>query len=112
MTPPVSNAVLAERLSNIEDFMKELRDTLKDIAGRLSQVEKREFSCQAISSGRIEGAHARLDKIEARVMVMEKAIVELMQTNRILKWLLGIITVVIGAILIALIRGDLMLVTK
>jgi t-SNARE complex subunit (syntaxin) len=113
MTPPaVSNAVLAERLSNIEKFMAELRDTLKEIAERLSQVEKREISCQAVSSGRIESAHARLDRVEEKVKDLEKIATDLVMTNRILKWMLGIITAIAVAILIALIRGDLLLVAK
>lgn len=113
MTPPVvSNAVLAERLSNIEKFMAELRDTLKEIAERLSQVEKREISCQAVSSGRIESAHARLDKVEKKVQDLEKVIIDLVMTNRILKWMLGISTAVAVAILIALVRGDLLILAK
>ena len=108
----MSNAVLAERLSNIEKFMAELRDTLKEIAERLSQVEKREISCQAVSSGRIESAHARLDRVEEKVKDLEKIATDLVMTNRILKWMLGIITAIAVAILIALIRGDLLLVAK
>ena len=112
MTPPVTNAVLEERLKNIEEYMREQRGTLKEILERLSQVEKREISCQAISSGRIESAHARLDRVEEKVKSIEKVLNELIMTNRILKWLLGIFTAVAAGILIALARGDLVVIAK
>lgn len=113
MAPPaVTNAVLAERFDNLEKLIKDLKGAIDGMEKRLSEVEKIEIACKGVSEIRSEFDRSKivdleknLNKVEERVKKIEDALIDLIQTNKILRWLAGIFTAILIAVLIAILTG-------
>lgn len=107
-----TQAVLVERLSNIEDLIKELKGVVLSLEQRLSGVERIETGCQALSGSRMDTFEKQVDGLELRVKKLEDAVIDLVQTNKILRWILGVLTALSVAIVIAIARGEISLVMR
>jgi len=115
MAPPaVTNAVLAERFDNLEKLINELKGAIEKMDKRLSEVEQIEFSCKGISEFRnevdrkkMEDFKANLSEVDKRVKKLEEGFIDLIQTNKILRWLTGVFTALLVAIVIAIATGEI-----
>jgi len=100
---------LGERMEKGFDELKRLFSGMDE---RVRTVENREASCQPALSGRIDAAwrsiednKSKLGEHDRKIDAIEKAMGVLVHTNNILKWLLGISTAGLTALLIKLIVG-------
>lgn len=101
---------LGERMEN--SFLKVER-MLDAIEQRMRGLEQREAGCQPLINSRLDAAWkvidqhtALLDTMQRSIRQTEAAITKLTNTNDILKWILGVFSAILAALLIALATGQ------
>lgn len=110
MSPPmVTNAVLAERFDNLEELIKEIKGMIVNLDKRLFEVEKNQARSE-VDGKKIERLECEMEKMKIRIVDVEKAILELAHTNKILRWLLYVFTGILTAVLIGIATGEIHLV--
>lgn len=100
---------LGERLDKGVDEIKAL---LRPFDERLRLVETHEVACRPMVNVRLDAAVERLNEHDMAIKSLSKLVDELAQTNRILKWLLGVFTAILIALVIALATGQLQVVAQ
>lgn len=93
---------LGERM---EKGFERLEKLMSGVEERVRVVETREAGCQPILSGRIDAAWRTIDEHGNEIKTIKKTLDALVHTNNILKWLLGISTAGLTALLIKLVIG-------
>ena len=88
--------------TRMEKGFDELKEIVSGFDQRVRTVELKEANCNPILTARVDSAWLKLNEHEASIKELVKISTELVYTNRILKWLLGIFTVIMGAFLIKL----------
>lgn len=105
----MTDGALQRQLNDIGERMEKGFDRLEKLMTgvevRVREVEKREASCSPMLQGRLDAAWREIDEHKVKIEKLEKAVEALVQTNSILKWLLGVSTTVLVALLIKLIVG-------
>lgn len=107
---------LQDQINSLGNRMEKGFDELKQIVSgfdkRVRDVELKEANCNPILTARVDAAWRKLDEHDAVLKEMDKAmeelkktISELVSTNKILKWLLGVMTVLMTAYLGKLLIG-------
>lgn len=93
---------LSERM---EKGFNRLEAIMTGVETRVRTVENKEASCSPIMGSRVDAAWREIDKHTAQIQTLEDMLHKLVQTNNILKWLLGVITAIGTATLIKLLFG-------
>jgi len=114
MAASVQGSALQAQINALGERMeKEFGDVKNMIRGfdeRVRSLETREAGCQPILTERIDAAWRKIGEHDKVLEEVQRAVVELAHTNAILKWLLGVVTSVLAALLIATATGALRLV--
>ena len=93
---------LGERM---EKGFERLEKLLSGVEERVRSVETKEAGCQPLLSGRIDAAWRTIEGHTNEIKDIKKTLDALVHTNNILKWLLGISTTGLTALLIKLVIG-------
>lgn len=100
---------LQAQIKSLEDRMEKgfnkLEGIMTGVESRVRTVENKEAACSPIMNSRVEAAWREIDKHTTQIKTLENMLESLVQTNRILKWLLGVITAIGTATLIKLLFG-------
>lgn len=98
--------------NRVEKSFDELKQIISGFDKRVRDVELKEANCNPILTSRVDAAWRKLDEHDAVLKEMDKAleelknsISELVNTNKILKWILGILTVLMTTYLTKLLIG-------
>lgn len=89
----------------MEKSLDRIDKVMSGIEERVRVIETREASFHPLLSGNIDAAWRVINEHDKEIKVINKTLDALGQTNNILKWLLGIITVVLTTLLIKLVIG-------
>jgi hypothetical protein len=111
---------LGERMDKSFDEVKGMMSAFDE---RVRAIEKGEAGCQAIVAGRLDAAWKKLDEhtsklaeiekiVSDQVLVVANLITSQKQLKEIMRWVLGIFTMILAAVLIALITGQAQVVFK
>lgn len=82
---------------DLKAMMQNFDEKLEKLATRVQIVENREAACSPLVQQRLSQAEQRLVQHQVQLEHLDKAVTELVNTNRILKWLLGILTAILTA---------------
>ena len=100
---------LQQQITSLGDRMEKSFEKLEKLMSgmddRVRAVETREAGCQPFLTSKISDAFIIIGEHERKIDAVEKALSALVHTNNILKWLLGISTAGLTALLIKLIVG-------
>ena len=107
---------LQEQINTLGTRMDKGFDEIKSIVSgfdkRVRDVELKEANCNPILTAKVDAAWRKLDEHDGVLKVLDSAIdnlkdsvSELAHTNKILKWILGVMTAVMTAYLIKLLVG-------
>ena len=107
---------LQEQINTLGTRMDKGFDELKSIVsgfdGRVRDVELKEANHNPILTSKVDAAWRKLDEhdgvlkdLDRQIEDVKKTISELMQTNKILKWILGVLTALLTAYMINLLVG-------
>ena len=98
-------------IERIEAGFARLDLAIRQLDERLRQSEMRDAGFAGPTQARVDAAWRRLDEHSAALAVLERELRDLVSTvnqlQNILKWLLGIVTSLFVAVLIALATGHL-----
>ena len=91
MAPPSNQAVLSEKLANIEAIVMELKGMIQQVDTRLRAVEQNEIGCRAVNDQKLDAAHRRLDDLAVRIEKFEKylPLMQVMGLGRASNWVDG-----------------------
>lgn len=110
---PTANSALQARVDALGETVREgfdeLKELLRGIDARVRTVETQSASVQPLVNQRLAQLEATALEHGGAIKALEKITAQLASTNGILKWILGIITAVLTAFLIALVTGKLQL---
>lgn len=109
---PTTNAVLAERIENLETVIAGLRGAILAMTEKIGAMKEIEVNCQAVTGVSIKQHDNRLKQLEERMKKIEDSMIELVQTNKILRWLAGVFTAVVIFLIGALLTGKLTIAIK
>ena len=107
---------LQAQIRSLEDRMEKgftkLEGIMTGVESRVRTVENKEAACSPIMNSRVEAAWREINKQAVTLKIHEEkfnsfedTLDKLVQTNNILKWLLGVITTIGTATLIKLLFG-------
>jgi hypothetical protein len=119
-TTRVDNLVLQSQIDGIgvrmDKGFDELKSMLGGYDGRLRELEKSDASSHPLMESRLDAAWRRIDEHTTAIGISQKtADMALMVANKlesISKWMLGILTAVIVAFVVAVITGRVELIIK
>ena len=87
----------------------EVKAMLQGFDERLRSLENREAGCQPMVQSRIDAAWRKLDDHDTKISAANTNHLHLMNQVKnlysILNWILGILTLIIGAVAVALVTG-------
>lgn len=86
----------------ITSLFQEVKQTLVDIEKRLRNIESTTVAELAVLRQRMDEAETDINCLGVKIDTLEKAYINIETTNKILKWMLSLATVIIGALAIAL----------
>lgn len=106
------DSALQRQITDLGERMEKGFDKIEKLVtgmdARVRAVEQKEASCQPITQARLDAVWREVDEQKAKIKTLEdeietmsKAILKLIQTNNILKWILGVLTVIGTSLLIA-----------
>ena len=87
-----------------------LEALLMNFDERVRSVENTQAGCQPVLTSRLDAAWRKIDEHEDAIDKIREIMRDLAQTNRILKWILGIFTAVLLAAIVEVVRGNLTLI--
>ncbi|NPV85993.1 MAG: hypothetical protein HPY45_08305 [Anaerolineae bacterium] len=93
---------LAERLTAEFSEMKVIMHGIED---RVRKMEQTEAGCFPVVNAKLEQVFRKLEDHDTRIGILEKAVAEISMTNKILRWILSILTGVMVALLVAVVTG-------
>lgn len=100
---------LQEQINTLGTRMDKGFDELKQIVSgfdeRVRNVELKEANCNPILTSKVDAAWRKIDEHDTVIKELLKTSSELVHTNKILKWILGVLTVLITAYLAKLMIG-------
>jgi len=107
---------LQEQINSLGTRMEKNFDEIKAIVSgfdkRVRDVELKEANCNPILTAKVDAAWRKLDEHDGKLKDLDdaidelkKSVSELTHTNKILKWILGILTTLMTAYLIKLLVG-------
>lgn len=99
---------IAQRM---DQGFQRLEDLLRAYEERTRSIETREAACAPILTSKIDAAWRKLNDHESAIDALNKIVLDISQTNKILKWLLGVFTAILTALLIGIAIGQIQLVT-
>ena len=114
MTPPrVDNSALQAQIDNIGARMDKGFDELKMMLGgydgRLRDLEKSDASSHPVMESRLDAAWRKIDEHTAFIVAAQKTADQALQVanklESVAKWILGIFTLVLVALIIAILTG-------
>ncbi len=112
----VSNANLQKQLINLigkVDLMssgiQDIKQMFKTIEERVRRLEASEAGTRPLFESKIDAAWRKLDEHEGKIQILEKGILSLQQSNKILSWVGGILG---GAVILWIITQLLTLIGK
>jgi predicted RNase H-like nuclease (RuvC/YqgF family) len=112
----VSQAQIDALGERMDKGFTELKDMLSRFDERLREQEKQTASCQPLMNSKLDAAWRRIDSHDAQLEKLQKALQDMAKTAEFLetvaRWLLGIITAVIIAIVIAFLTGKIDIVIR
>ena len=108
--------VLQTQINSLGTRMEKGFDEIKSIVSgfdvRVRNVELKEANCNPMLTSRVDAAWRKLDEHETTMKEfektfdeLEKTVNELVSTNKVLKWILGVLTALLVALLIKLVVG-------
>ena len=116
MTESVPVRVVQRQLDDlalrIEKKLDQINETITALDERMRELEKQEAASIPLLNTRVDAVWRKVDEHENNIKDLSKVVNELANTNRILKWILGLFTVVLGAVLVGLATGQLIVVMK
>jgi hypothetical protein len=113
MTPKTAAQVQMDALGeNMQIGFKEVKEMLQGIESRVRGIENQEAGCQPLMMERLAGADAKIKRHDQDIEQLKDIVKELAFTNTILKWVLGLFTVILGAVLIGFATGQLQVVVR
>jgi hypothetical protein len=89
----------------VEKGLDEIKEMLRSFEARVRKVEGDQARCEPTLTMRLDAAWRRIDQHEAELVNLRKLMDEAVLTNRILKWILGIVTVVLAGIALKILSG-------
>jgi len=113
--PPTSattptNAVILEKIENQRCDLAEIKDILKAHDAREQTFEKEYYIQHQVVLADINAIKEKVSIQERRLAALEALVIELAQSNKIAKWLMGVVTAVVVSLLIAWATGKLQVV--
>jgi hypothetical protein len=96
----------------MQNGFKEMKELLQGIEQRVRGIETQEAGCAPLVNQRLKAVEDRVKEHADQLGKLSKIVTELAQTNTILKWLLGLLTVILGAVLVGLVTGQVQLLFK
>lgn len=112
MTPPAvnNNAAVQAQIDSLGETMRagfsEIKGILQGLDERMRSLERSEAGCYPLINQRLEALNTQLGSLDKQVKEHENMITELVHTNRVLKWIAGIMTAILTTMLIALATGQ------
>ena len=114
-------ASLQKQIDNLSGQVTHGFDRLESLLisfdGRVRKVEQFEAGCNSVLTSRMDAAWHKLEQHETAIDglittigTMNKVVMELVHTNRILKWLLAVFVAIAMLVIGEIIRGNLLLV--
>ena len=105
-SPPISNAVLLEKINNVLKNVEDMSDDIRRNANEFTAFTKEYIGSHTLVVEDTKRAHVRIDELKKRMDAYEDALKELTEsirplvfTNKILTWL----AVLLGSSIVALI---------
>jgi predicted RNase H-like nuclease (RuvC/YqgF family) len=102
----VSNAVLAEKIDNLQTSINELKDTLRQLDGEQRQSELDAVRDHTRIEGKADAANNRLDIHSRRLEKVERDLPNLILAYRIMATVGGVLGVSVIALIWSLITGQ------
>jgi hypothetical protein len=93
---------LGERM---DKGFEELKELLRSYEERTRAVEQNQAGYQPVLIARMKTAEILLKEHSDEIKVLKNAVLELINTNRILKWVFGVFTAILVTMLIAIATG-------
>lgn len=91
--------------TRMEKGFDEIKTMLSGYEERVRRLELHEANCSPMITSRMDAAWQKINEHARDIDEMKDAITKLTQTNSILRWILGISTAVLTAVLIKLAAG-------
>lgn len=89
----------------MEKGFDEIKAAINNFEKRVHSIELSEASCNPIVHSKIDAAWRKLEEHGVKLEKLETAVETMTHTNNILKWILGILTPVMVALVIKLVVG-------
>lgn len=96
----------------MEKGFDEIKQIVSGFDARVRSVELKEANCNPLLNARVDAAWRKLDEQDQKMKEfgktfdeLEKTVAEFVSTNRILKWILGVLTALMIAYLVKLLVG-------
>jgi hypothetical protein len=95
--------------ASVDAGFNRIETMLREIELRVRATEKQEAACSPLVNSKIDVAWRTIDTHSAQIDGLVKLTTDLVQTNRVLKWILGVSTMILVAVVIEIMRGGLVL---
>lgn len=102
MPAPVTNGVVLERIENMRCDVTEIKGDVKQLMGLPGQMSQ--------ANSRLDDHDAEIKELRKQMQTVRDAIQPLIQTNKMLAWLAGIIGVSIVSLIWMMIIGQVQVV--
>lgn len=117
---PAATGGLQAQIFSLGETMQngfaEMKGMLQGIETRVRAIENHESGCQPLVTSKLDAAWRKLDEHDVTLKDLKTTVVEISHTNRILKWILGVVTSIFtalfAAIVLMLVSGQLTLAVK